>query len=530
MRRRRARLYEFAGKCWEATRIGLRWALQIFVYPFHAVAHVLLVHLVPLLLPTVVLVAAAPVVFLAWMNIQESVPEQYAVGWITAEVAALVGLLGVIPMLVSKLRDRVAQAGTATFRGLRKLIAGPWWPQFRLPTSLVETAHLLSKRTKEARIALRGAAELFIALALVALVVTLARAAVLTDDSVAEELAALSERVSAVGERVGGGPRASFVVAAWNLRQAISGDASGTEVDARLDAFRTRTSALVRALEEEDGTTGSESNQLQGLRQGLVTVENRVAEGAPPAEVKAVLTDMLVLVASMSGTAPPPEGEEPVARTLMHTLVDLDAVNKGVLALMTGAQTNGAPGLEGVVFSVTYLDDGKLDDKTGICLEERQVLWLSELKRAIDECSRDAPSPLELDVIGYSSISPATGEDGSTDESTRWNRRIANERGAVVQRFLLLEAGQDFTPDACRKRGQDGWTPYVDASLKTGHNYQVHHTPWLEGESGLPRPANDGDYPGPRRFDTEMLNRSAHIVFRNNVCFQGRRRAGNSGN
>ncbi len=93
----------------------------------------------------------------------------------------------------------------------------------------------------------------------------------------------------------------------------------------------------------------------------------------------------------------------------------------------------------------------------------------------------------------------------------------------MVARFLLLEDGQDFSTEACAKKMHEDMAPYADAPVRTTANYKVSYTPWSGRENGASHavPVDDGDYPGIRRFASELLNRSVRIVIRNDVCFLG---------
>ena len=112
---------------------------------------------------------------------------------------------------------------------------------------------------------------------------------------------------------------------------------------------------------------------------------------------------------------------------------------------------------------------------------------------------------------------------GTTVQSGRWNLQVADERGAVLSRYLVLEDGGDFSLDACRVgHEREDWQPYPAAKLIAEANYNVTRVPSAQSTV----PVDDGDYPHPRRFGAEMLNRTAHIVFRNDACLVGTRNLG----
>ena len=561
---------------WRATRGVLLWMLQVVVYPFHAVVHLVLVHLAPLIFMSIMLVAAPVLVFFAWLGVHQSLPEQVKSVAAIVEFTTLIGLLGIIPMLVGRLWGHLAKAGKDTLGELSTLIAGPWLPNFSLPESFTDTAELRQQRSAATRVGLRGATRLFLALALVALVAILVRATVLPRDGVETQLKELTTRLDAYGD-----PRAPLLIAVSDLRLALKGaPPASAEVTARLGSLRAQISTLVAELQNVGGDTGSgaEHPLLAAINVHLINLENALGRDAPQVdEIDTILATMLIEVSRASVATPGVQGDGSIETMLMHILVELQSLRGAILGLQAperpttprpleqpaASQGNNAPDNDrprkrgspdthsatgpketdspevdgrgdvvpeiiafpdGVVFSVTHLVDGQLDARrTGICLDEAQVDWLSAFKQAIAECSADKAEPLELEVLGYSSIAPALGPDQTDAESVRWNRRIADERGAVVQRFLLLEDGQDFSAEACAKGMNKDMTPYVDARVNTTTNYKVSYTPWSgrENEASYPVPVDDGNYPGIRRFASELLNRSAHIVIKNDVCFLG---------
>ena len=570
------RLSALANHTWRTTRRALTQTLHLIVYPFHAVAHLVLVHLAPLFAIVVVLVAAPVLVFLTWLGAHQNLPQQAESVAVIVEFTTLIGILGVIPMLVGKLWGRLAQTGKQTLAELRTLIAGPWLPNFPLPESFADTAELRRKRASAARVGLRGAARLFLALALVALVAILVRATVLPRDDVDQQLEELATRLDAFGD-----PRAPIFIAVSDLRLALQGTPPvSAEVTARLDSLRGRVSTLIAALQNARGNAdgNAEHPLIAPIKVHLTSLENALRRDTPQAdELDAVLTAMLIEVSKASIVTPTVQRDGSINTILMHILVELQNLHSAIQARQQGEQpptqrtpqqppasqaipapdhdlppepdepatrSTTGPGEtdspdvgrgdhvmpeiiafpDGVVFSITHLVDAKLDaQRTGICLNKTQVDWLSAFKQAIAECSAGKHEPLELEVLGYSSIAPALGPDGTDAETVQWNRRIADERGAVVAKFLLLEEGQDFSPEACAKGMNKDMTPYVDARVKLTTNYRVSYTPWSGRENGAsyPVPVDDGDYPGMRRFASELLNRSAHIVIKNDVCSIG---------
>ncbi|MCY3624162.1 MAG: hypothetical protein OXH68_20935 [Gammaproteobacteria bacterium] len=567
-----SKLNALADHTWRAIRRALLQTLHVVVYPFHAVAHLVLVHLVPLFAIVVVLVAAPALVFLAWLGAHQNLPQQAESVAVIVEFTTLIGILGIIPMLVGKLWGRLAETGKQTLAELRALIAGPWVPNFPLPESFADTAELRRERARAAGVGLRGAARLFLALALVALVAILVRATVLPRDGVDQQLEELAARLDAFGD-----PRAPLFIAVSDLRLALQGTPPvSAEVTARLDSLRGRVSTLI-ANAGGDAEGDAEHPLIAPIKVHLANLENALRRDTPQADhLDAALTAMLIEVSKASIVTSRVQADGSINTILMHILVELQNLRSAIQARQQGepptlrtpeqppaSQANGAPdhdlppepdepatqsatgpgetdspGVDrgdrvmpeiiafpdGVVFSVTHLVDAKLDaQRTGICLNKTQVDWLSAFKQAIAECSADKHEPLELEVLGYSSIAPALGPDGTDAETVRWNRRIADERGAVVAKFLLLEEGQDFSPEACAKGMNKDMTPYVDARVKATTNYRVSYTPWSRRDNGAsyPVPVDDGDYPGVRRFASELLNRSAHIVIKNDVCSIG---------
>ena len=215
------------------------------------------------------------------------------------------------------------------------------------------------------------------------------------------------------------------------------------------------------------------------------------------------------------------EGGEVTPEPIPRTVSDCESCQEGV----AGGGDGGHGGIaEGVIFSVGHLKDAK-DSKAGICLDKYQRAWLSELRQGIRACSEGSTTKLELEVIGYASVAPMTGLRGVADQSDWFNVEVANQRAAVVSRFLELSDGADTSFEAC-KIGLDGLNPFKGEEKESG-NYTVNTRLWEDSDL-TPRnsmrdstPVDNGSYPQERKYLVEVFNRSVHIIFKNDACWRG---------
>ena len=346
---------DFLSRCVSVAAGALLFAVRLVVYVPHAAAHVLCVHVLPVSIVAAVVLSGPFVAIAAWAELSRLAGQH----WLAllglegvqddASLVALVGVLGIIPMAVSKLWGRIAEAATALWERLWEMLAGPWVPRgLEVKESLADTGGVLRERARVATAAVGSAVVLFGFLSALALVVMLARAA-LPNDDIKRRLAELDHSVSA---------HASV------QERGLRG------LDVRLSAISSR---ITSALETIRRTAPPDADPafVAFVTQQLVTIRNSV-EGDPP--------------------------DEP------------------------GKRNGSEPAPRRVVFSVPYRHDGQLRTKVGICLDEWQLEWLGEFKEAIVECSSEAAEALELLVVGYSSVSPATSADGTVRRHVKLRR------------------------------------------------------------------------------------------------------------
>lgn len=193
------------------------------------------------------------------------------------------------------------------------------------------------------------------------------------------------------------------------------------------------------------------------------------------------------------------------------------------------------------IFSLIHLKDAQPTSGVGICLDESQRMWLREFRSAVVECAQSehsqGPDAPLLEVKAFASAAPVKSEGVST---TALNCEIANRRAEAVGAFLAY-AGVDEQEDAHRKSwecagvGEDfqaaknhcAANPDDDrefhylGSRDAGENpiFTVRIHRW-ENPANLQdgKPADDGVFPGNRRYGAELFNRSVHITVPRGFC------------
>ena len=192
----------------------------------------------------------------------------------------------------------------------------------------------------------------------------------------------------------------------------------------------------------------------------------------------------------------------------------------------------------GTIFSLPFLSNGSPRTGEGICLTEDQKTWLSEFKKAINECAKfsDPPLRLQVTVRAYASTAPVKMEGVSSHDnapsSDDLNCEIGNRRAEEVVNFLIHDDQKDPASFACESVGGSGDTDYrglgecqrLKKRFEFGPNedlgFKLVYVPWRTHEDMVEnKPADDGDAEtGPRRSAVEFLNRSVHLVLENDAC------------
>lgn len=179
--------------------------------------------------------------------------------------------------------------------------------------------------------------------------------------------------------------------------------------------------------------------------------------------------------------------------------------------------------------SAFYLmfENPKLEDGTGICLDETNQRWVLGLKQAIGEACDEVSRDVAVKVTGFSSIAPVL-VNGSDDMSGELNCEIANLRaGAVVE--MLRQDDPEQASLACRDRVEafQRKQKFCDgrggpSSHSSGRGLSIVYNSWSDPEaSELSRPVNDGTAKV-RYRGAEAMNRVVQVVVRDGGClFRG---------
>ena len=179
---------------------------------------------------------------------------------------------------------------------------------------------------------------------------------------------------------------------------------------------------------------------------------------------------------------------------------------------------------KGTIFSLVFPSQGNLRTKKGICPADDGVTmrWLREFRAALATCpvpEKKNGNGLKLEVRAYASMAPVIF-DGSDDRSDEFNCEIANQRAEAVARLLVAEE-ECFNSDYCKTNvgsAERPCGPAEDAGPLSRPNFSVRYVQWDSFEEmRKKRPMNDGTMEK-RRHKAEFLNRSVHIIVRNDAC------------
>ena len=187
-------------------------------------------------------------------------------------------------------------------------------------------------------------------------------------------------------------------------------------------------------------------------------------------------------------------------------------------------------------FVLAHVEDADIESRAGICLDAGHQEWLTEFKKAIEQCADSGPRP-ELEVRAFSSTAPmALGGRDTPHGSALANCEAANQRAEAVVEFLLgrprerwvcgsagrvaVGSFENGGGQLCQRLDSAGDLveefTYGEAE---GLQFDLSYKPWRTHEAmTAEKPADNGVLPGPRRYDAEFLNRAVHVTLKNDAC------------
>ena len=187
-------------------------------------------------------------------------------------------------------------------------------------------------------------------------------------------------------------------------------------------------------------------------------------------------------------------------------------------------------------FVLAHVEDADIESRAGICLDDGHQRWLTEFKKAIEQCADSGPRP-ELEVRAFSSTAPmALGGQVTPRGSALANCEAANQRAEAVVEFLL---GRPRERWACGSDGrvavgsfENGGGQLCERLDRNGDlveeytygeadglQFDLSYKPWKTHEAmTAEKPADNGVLPGPRRYDAEFLNRAVYVTLKNDAC------------